>query len=256
MANGVSMRIEKSAPVEQQISQVKEEMKKELRRDNKKPKAVLTCSVILLVGICLVTATFLWMVAATGFVTIPLFSAVAYEPPAPTRTVVSEVTVEHLVREQVQTELTQRLQQGGGELQDTSITLDLPEASLTSTIQGLLVGAPSEMISGEAQIVVLEEGIELFAPLTSGNQTAVKALVDLGVEGESIRLEPTRVEVGRLSIPPFIVGAILGPFIQSQITEFDNALGGYMVITDIQTTDGVLSITGDLTVEVEVIEAL
>ncbi len=245
-------RIEKGSETKEGLQQMKTEVIKEIS-SQRKGKPWCACSLIFLVIIFGVLTGVVWAVAATGLTTVPGFTKFAYQTPEPERLVPPGVPTETIIDQQVQTTLTQRLQTGGGKLDDTSVTFSLDEKSLTASLRTLLEESGDTTIdSSGAQIIVSKEkGFTFFLPFeNSVNRTALQLSVMASVKDGTLQLIPESFIVGSLHIPNALTAFFLQPFIHGKLSELNSALGFYMEIKQIDYEDGKVVVTGNFSVKI------
>lgn len=247
-------RVEKGAGIEKRLEEVKAEVSSEVRRSTRRSRPWLTCSLIMLVVLLGICVWILWTLAATGLWKIPVFTAVAYDVPAPTRDVTPGVPAETVVEETFSTTLTRRLYEGGGTLTNRKIEITLSEASLTASLRSFLEQSNLDWIdTTHAQLVVDPEvGVELFVPFTNSelNTASTLRFVVEASEGNLI-VTPTEVRVGSAKVPGFLVATFFKPFLVSELAKLNATLVGYATISSIEILPRELLIEGELAVEVE-----
>lgn len=238
------------------MEEVKGEVVREVRRRTGKSRPWLTCSLVVLAMLVGLFVWAAWTVAATGLVRVPVFTSLAFEEPAPLRTVVPGVGVETVLQEAFQTTLTRRLYEGGGTLVDREIEVELDERSLTATLRTFLEEAGMEWIDASRVQIAVEPGVgvELFVPLMdtgSGLRTTVRVLFSIEVKEEGVVIVPGDIHVGSAKIPGPLVAAFAVPLLEAELAKLNTAVVGYARIDRIETLPGALRVTGELAVEVQ-----
>lgn len=246
-------RIEKQADIKKQLEQVKGEVVSQVKQSTRKRKPWLACGVLMLLAVCGTILWFLWNIAATGLVSVPVLSALAYKSPVPTRVVEPSISAGVYMEEWFATHVTQQLVQGGGQLLDREFSLELREGSLTTSARDLVAHSQVDFIGSEVQVVVLEENeMELFVPLTWNDQDSVVfAKVELAADQGALSVQPTHIQVGSLRLPNFIVATFIVPNLERELRDINTQLGDYAQISEVQTTDGSLQLSGEITADVE-----
>ena len=250
------VRVEKNAGLESRLDDVKGEVVAEVRRRTRTSRPWLTCSLLLLAVLVGVGVWAAWFVAATGLLHVPVFTSLAYEAPAPIREVTPGVPVETVLNETFTSTLTRRLYEGGGTLTSRSIEVQIQEASLTASLRSFLEESGLEWIDSAGVQIVVEPGvgIELFVPLTIESQEpGVAGIItfDLtAVEGNLV-VTPTSVKIGAAKIPDLLIAAFLKPFLEAELAKLNTAMVGYAQISTIDLLQREISITGELSVEIQ-----
>lgn len=251
-------RIEKSSAASaEELAQFKEEIKREVRSGRKKRVSIFPLILLLLVA-AIVVAT-LWVVAATGFVSIPFVSAYAYKPPQPSRVVSAGEPLQTVFSSSVNTLLTNRLQAGGGELTDRSFKMELPDSSFTQALQEGLGNRENNLfdVTRVQMAAVAGKGLEIFLPFQNNpQQTALLLVINPRLENGHILFDPPIVQLGSLTLPRWVSATLLMPPLQQGIALFEQQLGRTMHLQDILVIDGFLRVSGELQVEVTEIQQL
>lgn len=247
-------RVEKNAGIEQRLQDMKGEVVDEVKRRTRRSRPWLTCSLILLVVLVGVCVWGLWSVAATGLVRVPVFTDLAYEVPAPTRPVTPGVPVETVMNEAFTSTLTRRLYEGGGTLSNRSISVEIEETSATASLRSFLEEGDFDWIdaSGVQVVVDPDVGVELFVPfLGSELATAMTLTFDLGAQDGNLVVTPTNIQVGSAKIPDFLIAVFLKPLLEAELAKLNAAMVGYAKISTIEILSRAVSVSGELSVEVE-----
>lgn len=247
-------RVEKNAGIEQRLADMKGEVVDEVKRRTRRSRPWLTCSLILLVVLVGVCVWGLWTVAATGLVRVPVFTDLAYEIPEPTRPVTPGVPAETIMSEAFTSTLTRRLYEGGGTLSNRSISVEIEETSLTASWRSFLEEGDFDWIdaSGAQVVVDPEVGVELFVPLLSSDLgTAATLTFDLRAQDGNLVVTPTKIQVGKAKIPDVLIAVFLKPLLEAELAKLNAAMVGYAKISTIEILPRVISVSGELSVEVE-----
>lgn len=240
---------ERIGKLESNIRNVEKEEKKEHRRGRWK----LGCCGLffLLILFCLATAA--WGLTASGLVSIPAISNLAYRPPEPIHRVEAGLPLETYVSESFGSLLTERLQASDGVLTDRAVEISLPESSLTASFRDLLSSNDITWIDEESAQIAIEagKGVELFLPLSGQtNNNALCLLVSLAAESGQIVLSAARLSVGNLTAPDWLSDAVLEPLLRRGLKTLNEAIGRYASIEKVEIRDSALFLSGILTVEV------
>ena len=238
----------------QEMNQMKGEVIKEVKKSKKKKKFKVVCSVIFLLCVVGVLLLVSWVVAATGLVTIPVISNIAYNEPVPTRVVEPGVPAEVIAEETLKTTLIKRIQANQGKLSDTSVTLEIKEESLTASLQSAIKQSQSPvLISDNAQVIVNSDtGFELFLPaMIASRKTALQLHVDTQVVDDKLGVKIDRLSIGSLNVPGSLISFVLQPIVDSQLSQVNQALGSFATVNGIVYFDGCVKIGGEFNVEIE-----
>jgi hypothetical protein len=244
-------RMEKGPPAQQEIAQLKQDVVREVRKMRRRrvPIIRLLAVALFVSGI----AWTVWVLAASGLVSIPYVSAYAYTRPEPARVVIPGEPVETVVSDRVHALLTERLQEGGGQIADPQFELDLPEGSFTRTLQAALAGEVNEFIDEDrAQVAVLTgEGLEIFLPFTkSAESSALVVTVNIHVSDGALTFDPPRVRLGSLRLPAWFSEMVVTPPLRQGLSAFEAEAGKLMKILDVRMENGSLRVRGEFQVEV------
>lgn len=237
-------RIEKDVPIKQELDAVKGDVLKAVKKGSKSGNPLVTCLVLVLGAFVLFLGWFVWSVASTGLVSIPLFSSLAYRIPEPSHVVEAGTPLETLM----QTELASVLSQAVLEGRETgSISIDIPESALTASIRGAVSDAAEEQFTASrVQVAVLEDrGLEVFLPLANNdNQSAFTFRVKIGVEEDGLHAELQDVRLGRFRLPDWMTNAFIQPIVDSAVSEMNAQLETYATVEDITYHDGFVTLKG------------
>lgn len=232
----------------------KDEIIEKFDDQKKKPHGRFTCVLIALVCFVLFASFILWEVAATGLVTIPVVSSVAFVHPKPVRVVEAGVPVEQLSESVFKTTLAKRLQAGGGMLSDRSILIAIPESSLTASLRKALKNFPdANLDASRAQIAVLpDQKLELFLPVRFNDRSSVLiAHISLVADQGLFDLRLLDVKLGSFRAPSMLVSSLIQPFVNRALTSLNQSLSSYMHVDSLKTEEGILNASGTFTVEVK-----
>ncbi|MCR4314224.1 MAG: hypothetical protein NUV84_03190, partial [Candidatus Uhrbacteria bacterium] len=247
-------RMEKQAGIEKRLDEVKTEMTSEIRRRTRRSHPWLTCSLILLAVLVGVCVWGLWITAATGLVRVPVFTYLAYEVPVPTRSVTPGVPVEAVLKQAFTSTLTRRLYEGGGTLSNRLMSVQLEESSLTASWRSLLEEGNLDWIdvSGSGVVVDPDVGVEVFVPILGSElKTAITFTFDLSAQEGNLVVTPTKIQVGKARIPNFLIVLFLKPLLEAELAKLNAAMIGYTKISTIEIFPRAVSISGELSVEIE-----
>lgn len=247
-------RIEKNAGIEQQLHDIKGEVVDEVKKRTRRSRPWLTCSLILLAVLVGVCVWGLWSVAATGLVRIPIFTDLAYEIPVPTRPVTPGVPAETVMSEAFTSTLTRRLYEGGGTLSNRSMSVELEESSITASLRSFLEEGDFDWIDASGAQVVVDPsvGVEVFIPIIGKELvTSVMFTFDLDAQEGNLVVTPGKIQVGSTKIPNFLIAIFFKPLLQAELAKLNAIVVGYAKISTIEILPSAISVTGELSVEVE-----
>jgi len=245
-------RVDKEGDLRRDMAEMKGEMLQTVRQSGRRPRFALGCGIVALVVLVLSLFAAAWAFAATGLANVPVLTSVAYHRPEPAHPVAATVTLDLFVSDFLNRVLTARLQQGGGTLNDRSISIDLPEGSFTASLRAALKSNAQTAIDPDrSQVAVDEQGLELYLPLADnprGSAVTLRLRMETGQDGLTVRVSD--LHVGSLPFPDFVTQAVLAPAVQSSFAGFAKELARYATITSVSYAPGAVTLKGDLTVEV------
>ncbi len=247
-------RIEKKELLPSPQSTIHDEVIQPFEKRKDKTRGRCSCMLIVLLGMGLFAGFIAWQMAATGLVSIPIFSSLAFHDAKPVRVVEAGIPAEQLSQSVFTSTLAKRLQTGDGTLTDRSIALALPESSLTASIQRQLKNMGENMIDvAHAQMVVLQnQTLEFFLPIRFGQKTtALLIRFSLVARGGLFDLNLLDVKLGSLRIPTMLIASFIQPFVNRELTTLNQALSTYMRVDTITTQNGILNASGTFTVEIK-----
>lgn len=245
-------RIEKGQPAKQEIEQLKQEVIGEVRKVNR--RKVPWRALMFFVMVLAFAGAGAWVLAASGFVSVPFVSAYAYREPTPTRIVESGEALDAVISSSLGNLLTERLQAGGGELAERSFELVLPESAFTASLRAGLGNDANAVIDPDrAQVAILEnEGLEIFLPFrNSETGTALVIVLPLRAQDGVITFDAPNVRLGSLSLPGWASQALIVPPLAQGASAFQNAIAGAATVSDIRFTDGSVTLVGEFQVEIK-----
>lgn len=242
-------RIEKGADANGQLEAMRGEMMKTVRRSGRRGAA--GCAVAVLISLCVMFALSAWLVSATGLVIVPGFSR-AYRPSAPDHAVEPGEAIEALVNRALGEQLTARLREGSGSLQDRRISLVIPEGSFTASLRQALESTDQAVFDpSSAQAAVALDALELFLPFKDNPQgSALRALVSFSAKDGRLVPSVSGVRLGSLPVPDALTQAALEPAVRESLAPFARELGRYAAVRAASFLPGALRLEAELTVEV------
>ena len=203
-------RVEKNKGVEEGMSHMKGDILKAVRHDTRKGRGLWSCAAILVAIIFSFLAIGAWMAAATGIVSVPLFSSLAYRAPAPSHAVAPGPSFEEYLRASA----------GAGSL------ADIPEGTLTTIVRDALATNGQTWLDDHgAQAARADGGVELYLPLRDNAQgTAIVALVDVSEADGKLSVSIRHASIGSLGVPSWLVSLVLSPAIAPFVASFNETL--------------------------------
>jgi len=249
-------RIEKNQELDPPLKATMPTVQDIKKEENQKPKKgrgkLIGCGLFLAIFLAFILGVS-WFLAASGLVTIPVISSWAYKTPAPLHEVKPGVVLEAYVSDNFNSLLTQRLQAGGGELKDRSVSLKLPENSLTASFQETLTSSNLSFFDAMHSQVAIDkdQGIELFIPLagqTNGN--AVRFLLQLTTNNGGLSIVSVKSSVGNLNMPVWFSDAVVKPLLERGLIMVNQKLSQYLSIESLEFNDSEIILLGTITVEV------
>lgn len=213
----------------------------------------LSCLGLFFLSLVLVAALIVWLLAAAGLITVPVVSGLVYKSPQPSRTIASGIPVETLLTERFNSLITERLQEGGGNLQDRAVTVTLPESALTTSLKTVLQTNNLNWLKSElAQVAINEkQGLEIYLPLAnSSNNNAIILTAVLSSENKQLSLSEITVKIGCVTLPTWFSQGALVPLLQSGLVALNQELGRYAAIEAVDYQNGQVLLSGTLIVEI------
>jgi hypothetical protein len=195
---------------------------------------------------------FLWIIAATGLVQLPIFSDFAYEKPEPVHVVTAGVPVETYVHSFVTKEVVERVQAGRGALSDTSLVLTIPDNALTASARSFSEQTSGLMFDMQSAQVAVDPtiGFEIFLPVDDNEmETAVKVHVWSTSENGVLSVMISDVWIGSYHLPSWLVGVVADKYLQSMLLDLNQELSRYVSISSLYFEDSSVTLAGDLNVE-------
>ena len=247
-------RIEKTESKIEQEKMMRDEVIQEVKHRTKKSHPRMTCAGIVLIVLLCIASWMLWIIASTGLYTIPVFSLFAFHGPTPSRVIVPGTPVETLAENTFKSVLAQRLIRDGGKLTDRTISLEIPEASLTASMQKMIQGSstPFLQVSGSQVVVLPNDQFEIFLPLANGaNVTAVVADVTVMANHGVLSLVLKDVHVGLFHAPNWLVANVIQSTVNAELTSLNQSLGSYMEVDSLASKEGSVTLSGIFTVQVK-----
>lgn len=220
-------------------------------RPRRRGRRKIGCCLFFLLIVLAAVGSLLWLAAATGLVTVPAVSTLAYQAPEPLHEVADGPPLEVYLSENLSALLTQRLQAGGGTLEDRSVELSLPEASITESFRSVL--RQNELTwfeTDSVQVAVDDSGIEVFLPLAaSSNNNALVLFFEPGAENGLVTVDAVQVSLGSFSLPSWATETVLLPLLRQGLDLVNQQVGRYVSVEKIETLMGQLVVSGVLIVE-------
>lgn len=190
-----------------------------------------------------------WVVAATGLVTVPVISSLAYRPVQPMHQVKAGVSVAQTVQSTLPTLITKKYQATGGRQTVFDVSIQIPESALTRTIQDGLEKNAIEIIDTKGTQIAVGEGqmLELYVPIKrNGNTTPLLVTMHLVQDQGVFDLSIDHAVLGSMPLPAMWIGALTESAVTEQLTYLNKAISTYMSVHTLETKDAALVITGEV----------
>lgn len=181
--------------------------------------------------------------AKTGLVSVPVFSG-NYKTPEPTRVVDAPRGFGT-----VQQTLTQSV---AASVQSGTLSIELTEEMLTALVRVgpdlPSVGADIDVDMNRAQVVVLEEQVEVFVPIQRADrETALTIWLEPTVTSDgSLAVEQASIAVGNLRIPVKRVTRMITDRLNALLDSQFAQMQGAVHLTDVQLEDGRMRLLGTI----------
>ena len=95
-------------------------------------------------------------------------------------------------------------------------------------------------------------GVEIFVPLLGSElETAVTLTFDLGVQEGNLVVTPRKIQVGNAQVPDVLIAVFLKPFLEAELAKLNTAMVGYAKISTIEILPRTMTVSGELSVEIE-----
>ncbi|MFH1405022.1 MAG: hypothetical protein ABIH21_02905 [Patescibacteria group bacterium] len=230
-------KIDKSQMEQVELGGEDRETESMVKKSKKKKKASIGCFVIFLIIIILIFGFSAWTLAASGMVNVPGFSSLAFKSPEPTRIVVPGTLLEKEIEAAVNANLFSK-----------KVSIDLSEESITASLQkGLKDFEQDFIISENAQIVVTNEGLELFLPIANSKQdSAVVARLFIYPTDGVFAVEIKEVRFGSLRIPKIIIDKSITPLLQKGVDSLNEAFAKTAEVESVTFSNGFVTLSGQL----------
>jgi len=254
-------RIEKNQKLEQGTEDIQKETVEEAKEPQKKSSGhgwlKWGCGIFLLIILGL-GSLLLYCLTASGLLTMPVVSDWFYKTPTPIHKVSAGPPLEAYVSETFGAILTKRLQSGSGVLNDRSVTVSLPEASITNSFHSIILDSEINLFDVENSQIAVDgqKGLEVFLPLANQiNGNAVKIFLVPGVYQGQITIDEVKIIIGNLTFPSWVSDVLIKPFLKQGLNLVNQEVGRYASIEGIALRDdGTLDLIGTLVVEIMKVE--
>lgn len=206
----------------------------------------------LLIFLLIVGGPTAYLLARSGFVTVPGLSNLIYTPPEPDHVVEAGRAVEDQFQAEVDAIIAERLTPTG--LTDRDAVFAFHESALTASLRTLIINGTDTVVDPErSQVAVIDgEEVEVFLPLrVNKGKTAVTIGVTFGVENGLLTALVTRVKVGRLAVPRFLSSWTLQPAVNQALQSMNQELGRYVRFSTVAYEDQSVRLNAELIVEVK-----
>ena len=176
----------------------------------------------------------LWSVAATGFVRIPVFSALAFQQPVPTRIV-----------EGGNVNPNRWIEQAFGQGLTSRVSLTVPEEVLTALLRSADTsdGLGDVIDFSKSQIAVEDGALEIFLPFKDAS-TAVTALLVPSADENGLHISAMEFRIGSRRIPKFLLRNLVDRVLRLVIDRVEDEFGSMATIERIAATADGLVIEG------------
>src|SRR3989339_660555 len=232
-------RIEKNQLVMEEVKEMKGELMDAAKRKPRRGWRTWVSLIVLFVLVVLIGMA-LWTVAATGLVTIPVISKLAYQTPSPTYVVREGIPFETLLQQQIAAETVRRAYAGDAAASN-EFFISIPENTLTTELRDHLETSGQTFADQDgAQIVVLgESGIELFLPLRDNAQeTALVVRLTLSVTEGMLRATAEDVRLGSWQMGSWLREGLINPALDGMLDASMRQIEGTASITSVRADNG------------------
>ncbi|MDA1038271.1 MAG: hypothetical protein O2877_01115 [bacterium] len=223
-------------------------------QSQKKRHGCLRFFIVVVVLFLAFLSWFVWTVASTGFIKIPLITPIAFELPVPDHVVEPvEVNIETLIAKQVTSELTKRLYANNGVLEDRSISIHVTENMLTYSLQS--VGEVVSVTDGisidlsTSQVAIVGDQLELYIPV-SGQDTAFVFAVKPKVSDGGFSVDLDSLAIGQWNIPRFLVRGVINRAIDFGIKDANNSIQQFIELEKILVQEDGVYVLGEFVADI------
>jgi hypothetical protein len=211
---------------------------------------------IVLAGIALlflgIIFRLLWVLAATGFFSIPVFSSYAFHYPSPIRFVdPSSLPFSTYLSQQLSEHITGRLQMGRKFLQDPSFSIHLPEEILTMGLREKIKEQNlSDMVDiTKAQIVIgANQTAEVFLPVFyRGKESPVRLSVSLfATDQGELQMKLLSVSIGSWRMPNWATRMVEQEYTKEILSPINENISRFAKLHRIDWQEKMLFVEGEL----------
>ena len=188
---------------------------------------------------------FLWTVASTGLVRIPVFSRLAFREPTPTHIVEPSLVDPASWFSNVLVGEITRSSKLGSIGRNLSITI--PEGVLTTFVRASDVSSLSAkeipLDFSRVQVATVDGTLEVFLPIKDST-TAVTVQVTPSFEEGELKIVVDALRVGSWGVPKFVLRGALDQALDVGVGDIQASLEKFMTIQKISVSDFGLVLTG------------
>jgi hypothetical protein len=239
--NRIAMtRIENSAPHDSET--FKREIREELRSEDRR-KIMLRfggCALAAFLIIAIPTVFVVSVVAKTGLVDVPVFSALLFKPGAPSRVVLPLVGEKP---DQVMQIIATRMSYDPA---TSYLTIPIREDELTMIVQDAIAQAPPDTLPfsmKDAQIAIDDNDVELFSHLSRGSQetTLVARFLPTVVSGQ-FTIDVDEMQIGSLTVPHWIASPLIALAVKPFLSSLQTNLSAVGTLERVDVQQGTLQL--------------
>lgn len=228
----------------------KEKLKDEIRGEvvremkTKKRKKFFTCCFFELLIIILILGGLVAAVAKTGVITIPVFSKLFYDKPAPQRIVSISPDETKSFEEKIAEKLEQLKFKTPAAGENPEVALEFTEEELTGFIKS--VEADENSPFAGSQVSVSPEGVELFGELKDLNRAFLTITLKPEVINNNFKISFQKIKLGNLSLPASLGNFLVDRLLKDQFDSAEKSIAEFGKLESIELFDGKIIFRGQL----------
>ncbi len=228
----------------------KEKLKDEIRGEvikeikNKKRKKFFTCCFFELLFTILILGGLAAAVAKTGVITIPVFSKLFYDKPAPQRIVSINPGETKSFEEKIAEKIGQLKFKTPAAGENPEVALEFTEEELTGFIKSMEAAENSPFT--DSQVSVSPEGIEIFGELKDLNRAFLTIALKPEVINNNFKISFQKIKLGNLSLPASLGNFLADKLLKDQIDSAEKSVAEFGKLESIELFDGKIIFRGQL----------
>ena len=176
-------------------------------------------------------------IAKTGLLDIPILSKAIYKPTEPTREIITSQNVD--VKKIISSKSSSL------KSAESTIKITFSEIEATSLLRSQLLDMQDDEFSiDNAQIVFLDDAIEVFAEISDPREAVVKIVIEPHIANGELDVKIRDIDIGGLDLPSFIPNLVISTLLEGKLAEAEKILSE-SPIKEVQIIDGEMSVVID-----------